>query len=207
MSTLFAHGDLAAYFHCCADNASPYGFLMWEWASSTRAAGCAFGLDPVLGGPTGDADPYVIHLLGTVNAWQPTYIATRGSSAGGGQLWSWYGSTWYSAGINVLAGVPNPIWWTTGTTSGFYWGTGIDNMLDNTDVLLPLFVWVGGSWVSGVPICGYPKGQLTLVKAILQAGRYTGDLYTIASSKDGVAVGAPLAYVVLPWDGSSTPLI
>lgn len=207
MAALFAHGDLAMRFHCCADNASPYGFLAWEWAVATGAAGCAFGLDPILGGPTGDTDPYVIHLLGTTNAWKVTYLATRSSTSWGGQLWSWYRSVWYPAGNTVLAGVPSPIWWTTGAINGFYWGTGIDNVLTGKDDLLPLFVWVGNAPAGDVPAYGYPKGQLTLVKAILQAGRYTGDLYTIGGSKDGVAVGAPLAYVILPWDGSSDPLI
>jgi hypothetical protein len=215
MAVLFLHGDAAMRFNCFADNAAPYGFLMWEWAISTGVAGCAFGLDPLTGYSSSDTDPYVIHLLGTAAAWQPSSIGTSGPGTGGGQLCFWYGSTWYARGVTALAGTPSPIAVTGVTGSGYGalfsvgWGQGVSSVIDSKDNLLPLMAFIIVSWgsLNVAPQVFYPKGFLSFVRAIIQSNRYTGDLYTVSSAKDGVAVGNPVAYVVLPWDGSSSPLI
>ena len=211
MAALFAHGDLAANFHCCADNGSPYGFMLWEWATTTGAAGCAFGLDPLTGYSTTDTDPYVIHLLGTTSAWVPSSIGSVSNGTGGGQLCFWYGTTWYTRGNYALAGIPSPIAYMSSSYVGGDrydgWGTEQNSPIDGKGILLPLMAFYTPAWTGVAPAVFYPKGFLTLVRVILQLNRYTGDLYTISTTNDGVAVGAPLAYVVLPWDGSSTPLL
>lgn len=195
---VFYYGDGLMRFHCCAEDAAPYGFMSWSWGHSTGKTCHAFGLEPLVATAAEDTDPYLIHYYQTPGidvCWKRAafYYGT-------GQIGFWMGSTWAKSSSVVPAacvGVP------TGYQSTSYdvWYYGFDNFFNGKDDLLPLTAfWF---YQTGGP-CHYYKGVLTYSRACCSSFyRITGTLYDVAATKDGVLCGD----VVMPWDGSSTPLV
>jgi len=182
-------------YNCFANNASPYDFYSWAWTKSSGSLHHTFGIDPLVGAASGDTDPYVVHLTGSAAGLTPITFGLTG-----GQLSGWIGSTffpqsggypWMAAGFPMISsGSGSSLWAIDGNQA---------NIINGKDDLIPLTAI--GYVTSTLP---YYKGVLTVVRAIVPCGRHAGDLYSIDSSKDGVAANQ---YCVLPWDGSSTPLI
>jgi len=181
-------------FNCFADNAAPYGFMSWSWQNTTGFTGHAFGIDPLQAAVAIDTDPYVVHA--TANLAIDVPFKTTAILGGGTQLSCWANTLWCRGGATKpfpCAGTPQPY--------GGSWLQCSDNIINgNKDDILPLTVFI--YWQDVVPYFYY-KGILTYTRAVAQIGRYSGDLYTIAATKDGVCVGN----CILPWDGSSIPLV
>lgn len=176
-----------------ADNASPSGFVQWNWTNTTGAMGHAFGLDPIVDPSASDTDPYVIHLMGTANAWTKTGMATTG-----GQMCGW-GDVWCARAANPYMTAASLA--VVGGYEAWFAAYTVANVFDGKDDLLPIYAFKYNTTGNTL---GY-KGMLTYVRGIgYSAGRQSGNRFTISSAYDGVAVGTA---VVLPWDGSSVPTV
>jgi hypothetical protein len=204
--SIFAYGDGYLYrYNCVADNASPYGFVAFGWQCTSGNTACAFGLDPLVGVPAADTDPYVIHLYpragssGVNLAWTKAYMQNNNSYqinfSGNSTIPFFYGGTSLTNG--ALAATYSEY---HSNQSWEMWLNCTDNMFSGQDDVFPLAVF--GTTQNAVPCFAY-KGVLTLTRACPQYNRATGILYTISTTKDGILVGN----CILPWDGSSTPLI
>lgn len=192
MIQLFYTADGTFRHNFFADNTAPYGFMSWGWKKTIGDAIHAFGLDPLLGTLVEDTDPYIIHARGD----GIQIFSEQSFASNGGQLAGWWGSTWFSRLVapSAVGGVPLP--W--GTSSNWASSTNQTNLINDKDDLYPITIL---GYRNG-PILCY-KGISTFVRAIGQPGRYAGDLYSVVTEKDGVVVG----YCMLPWDGSSVPLV
>lgn len=193
-SFVYLGTDGAYRYNCFANNIAPYDFYSWAWAKASGNLYHTFGIDPLVGAVSGDTDPYLVHLYGMGYALTPSTFGLSGAQVSG-----WMGSTFFphtggypymTAGYPISHGGGSGLWGTDGNQP---------NIITGKDDLIPLTAI--GYVLAGLP---YYKGVLTVVRAIGPCGRHAGDLYSIDSSRDGVAVNQ---YCVLPWDGSSVPLI
>jgi len=201
---LFVTGDGTFRFNCCADSAAPHGFLAWTWTTTIGLSGLMLGLDPQIGCPAEDTDPYVVYCHGVADsAWTKQALQFLGASVA-----FWLGTTWYPK-LNTY---PGPSLMCFIASYSVYvaemWGGCYTNVLNTKDDLFPLVAYV---YLSATPSVFY-KGISTLLRACGPPGRSRGDLFTITAAKDGVYTGystSSILYqgIVLPWDGSSTPLI
>jgi hypothetical protein len=185
MIQLFNTGDGTFRHNFFVDNTAPYGFMSWGW---TRTAGLAihvFGLDPLLGTLVEDTDPYIIYVKG-----EDTDVLSQTSFvANGGQVAGWLGSTWFGRLAYPSACGLAPVWAPTANQV---------NLINNKDDLYPITI-LGARAANNLSY----KGISTFVRAIGQPGRKAGDLYSVVTAKDGVVMGE----CMLPWDGSSVPLV
>lgn len=191
-AALFAQSTDGAFrYNCCADNASPYGWVSVTWTSTTGAVGHILGLDPVLGTAPGDTDPYATILNGTTSACDPS-VSTQGGSSK-----AWFGTTWFG---NV-ASYPTAVMVVPYSSSVYsIWTDGALNVLDgNKDPTVPI-TYICANGVASINI----KGVSSFIRAACYAaGRVTPSLYSLFSTKDMVVVGR----YCLPWDGSSDAIL
>jgi len=206
--------DSGFRFHCCADNASPYGFLSWGWQNTVGYPCHAFGLDPILGPCAADADPYILHMSGVLSnsiygnagsAWHDTSF-NQYASAPYRQLhgWNYYFSgslqtTWCGgyATPSLFGCLPASYQGNPNASYTGYWYF-LQANADNKDDPLPIFIVASAGTYNNAN--QYRKGYLSLVRAVGQPARATGSRYTINSTYDGVVIGR----CIVPWDGSST---
>jgi hypothetical protein len=199
-ANLFGGTDGSYRYQIGTDNASPYAFFAIAYPPGIAAANCtsSFFLDPVVNGPSGDADPYVIGVDASTGldtnlaggnlitettcpfAWLKKGLSGQGFvrvPAVGGET---FVSSAFQNSIptNRSQSAPDP-------------QNGFDNLIAFE------YNRRGGM---GAPV-GY-KGVSTLLLWQMSAIRNSGDTYTVSSvAKARMSIG----WVSVPWDASTSP--
>lgn len=188
-------------FNCFADDAAPYGFHSWSWTISMAQTTHAFGLEPLVATAPEDPDPAVVICSssnGVNSIWTNSFFREGSVVSAGG---CYIGSTVVKFNSSPPAiGLVGPSSYSFASYD--FWGNAYDNIYNGKDDLFPLTV-LSAFQVVNAPFQFY-KGVCGILKGCAQAvGRISGQLYSTVTSRDGVLVG----HVVLPWDGSTTPLV